>query len=112
VVGDATEHVGEVMLRVDAVKLGGLDEGVHRRGASAAGVGTGEEVILAADGDAAQRAFCGIVVDGQPAVIEAADERRPASPHVAEGGGELGFARQLDDGLFGPGGKRLGDRPR
>jgi len=46
---------------------------------------------------------------GQSTVIKAADERRPASPHVAEGGGEFGFARQLAGSLFGPGGERLGD---
>ena len=46
----------------------------------------------------------------QPAVIEAADERQPACPHVAEGGGELGFTRQFTDSLFGPPGQPLGDR--
>jgi hypothetical protein len=49
-VGDATEDVSEVVLGVDVVELGGFDQGVHCRGASAAGVGTGKEVILAADG--------------------------------------------------------------
>src|SRR5436190_13341742 len=48
-IGDAGEHVGEVALRVAAVELGGLDQGVDRGGAAAAGIGAGEQVILAAD---------------------------------------------------------------
>ena len=46
-IGDAGQYVGEVMLRVTAVELGGLDQGVDRRGAVAAGVGTGEQIVLA-----------------------------------------------------------------
>jgi hypothetical protein len=92
--------------------LGTFDQRVHRRGASAAGIRAGEEPVFAADGDAAQSSFGGVVVEGQAAIIEAPDERRPARPHIAEGGGELGFARQLAHGLVGPGGQRLGDRLR
>jgi len=32
VVGDAGEHVGEVVLRVETVELGALDQRVDRRG--------------------------------------------------------------------------------
>ena len=35
VVGDAGEHVGEVVLRVETVELGALDQGVDRSGAAA-----------------------------------------------------------------------------
>ena len=99
-VGDSGENVGEVMLWVDAVELGGLDEGVHGCSPSTASIGTGEEVVLAANPDAAQRPLGGIVVERQAAVIEAADECGPARSHVAEGGGELGLARQFVYGLF------------
>ena len=51
VVGNAGEDIGEIMLRVDAVELGAFDQRVHRRGSAAAGVGAGEEVILAAGGN-------------------------------------------------------------
>jgi hypothetical protein len=44
--GDMGEHVTQVGLRVDIVEFGGADERVHRGGALAATVGTGEEVIL------------------------------------------------------------------
>ena len=35
----------------------------------------------------------GSIVERQPAVVEAAVERSPARPHVAERGGELGLRR-------------------
>lgn len=81
-VGDACEHVGEIVLRVDAVELGAFDQRVHRCGPSAAGIGAGEEPVLAADGDAAQNAFGGVVVEREAAIVEAAVR-----------GGEFGFAR-------------------
>ena len=49
VVGDAGEHVGEIVLRVGPVELGGLDQGVDRGGAAAPGIGASEQVILAAN---------------------------------------------------------------
>src|SRR5205814_10674290 len=83
--------------------------GVHRRGAPAASIGAGEEVILAADRDAAQGALGRVVVEREPAVVEAAHQRGPPRPHVAEGSGELRFTRQLAPGLVGPDGQRRGD---
>jgi hypothetical protein len=77
VIGDAGQHVGEVVLRVAAVELGGLDQGVDRRGAVAAGVGTGEQIVLAADRDTAQRPLGGVVVEGEAAVVEASQQRLP-----------------------------------
>src|SRR5205823_9776919 len=32
-IGDARQHVGEVVLRVETVEFGAFDQGVHRRGA-------------------------------------------------------------------------------
>src|SRR5437773_253011 len=51
------------------------------------------QVILSANGDAAQSAFGGIVVESQAGVVEAARQRGPARPHIAKGPGELGLAR-------------------
>jgi len=51
VIGDAGEPVGEVVLRVEAVELGALDQGVDCCGAAAAGIGAGKQVILAAEGN-------------------------------------------------------------
>jgi hypothetical protein len=37
-IGDAGEQVGEILLRVETVELGALDQGVDRSGAAAAGI--------------------------------------------------------------------------
>jgi len=50
-VGDADEHVGDIVLRVETVKLCALDQRVDRSGAAAAGIGAGKQIILAADGN-------------------------------------------------------------
>jgi len=50
VVGDSVEHLREVCLWFDAVELGSFDQGVDRRGAVAAGIGTGEQLIFSAQG--------------------------------------------------------------
>ncbi len=51
VVGDARDDVGEPCLGFDAVQPGGLDEGIEDGGAMVAGVGAGEEIVLAAEMD-------------------------------------------------------------
>ena len=71
VIGDAGEDVGQVVLRVAAVELGAFDRRVQRRGAPTTGVGTGKEIVLAADRDAAQGALGGVVVERQAAIGEA-----------------------------------------
>jgi hypothetical protein len=95
VVGDAGEHVGEIVLRVEAIEFGGLDQRVDRRSATATGIQAGEQVVFAPDGDTAQRTLGGIVVEGEAAVVEVSQERLPARPHVAEGFGEFGFTGQF-----------------
>ena len=45
------EDIGEPGARIDAVELGGLDQGVHGGGAAAAGIGSGEGPVAAADRD-------------------------------------------------------------
>jgi hypothetical protein len=67
VIGDAGQHVGEVMLRVDVVELGRLNQRVDRRDAATAGVGTGEQVVLAANRDAAQGPLVGAAQQRLPA---------------------------------------------
>ena len=87
VIGDAGEHIGDVELWIETVELGAFDQRVHRRGAASAGVGAGKEIILATDGDTAQRSLGRVVVKCQATVVEAADEGGLERPHVAEGGG-------------------------
>jgi hypothetical protein len=51
VIGDAPEEVPQVGERIDAGELAGFDQAVDRRGAVAAGVGAGEQPVLAAEGN-------------------------------------------------------------
>ena len=37
-IGDAGEHVGDIVSRVESVELGALDQGIDRRGAATAGI--------------------------------------------------------------------------
>ena len=53
----------EIDLRVEAVELGCAEQRVDGSGAFSSGIRAGEEVVLAAEGDDAQRAFGGVVVD-------------------------------------------------
>src|SRR3954468_5656041 len=48
-IGDAGEQISDVELRIEAVELGALDQGIQSGGAMPAGIGAGEEIILAAD---------------------------------------------------------------
>src|SRR4029077_15819372 len=111
-IGNSGEHVGEIMLWVDAVEFGGFDQRVHSGGTSTAGIGAGEEIVFAADRDTAQSALGRVVVERQTAVVEAPDESGPTPPHVAEGCGKLRFAREPAHGLVRPGGQCPGDRLR
>jgi hypothetical protein len=78
-VGDAGEHVGKVVLRVKTVEVGALDQRVDRRSPTATGIGAGEQVILAADGNAAQGLRCGGCRKTGPALARGAVRRIPRS---------------------------------
>jgi hypothetical protein len=111
-VGDTAEDIGKIVLRVDGVELGAFDQRVHGGGASATGIGAGEQPVLAANRDATQGALGSVVVEGKPAIVKAAGQCGPARPHVAEGAGELGFAGELARGRVRPDREGLGDRLR
>jgi len=95
VVCDPGEDVAEIFFGVDSFQLRRFDEGADCGGAHAPGIGAGEEVVLAAEGQGADGAFGGVVVDGKTAVIEEAGEFGPARERVADGLGEVGFAREF-----------------
>ena len=80
---DLPGDVGDVALRIDAIGLAGLDDGVDRCGALAARFRTGEQPVASSDGNAALRTFGDIVVDLRAPVIEEATQRE--SPLRAKG---------------------------
>jgi hypothetical protein len=45
-VGDAGEHVAQIGLWVEPAHLGGLDQGIHRGRANAAGIRAGKKVVF------------------------------------------------------------------
>jgi hypothetical protein len=44
-VGNAGEHDGEIVLRVEAVELGAFDQRVDSSGATTAGIGAGKQIL-------------------------------------------------------------------
>ena len=81
--------------RVNTVELGRADQRVDGDSALATAVGTGEQIVAAADGDATQRPFSGRVVDLDDAVVAVAQQRRPQIERVLDRGRRVRLARQL-----------------
>ena len=69
-VGDASEHVGEPGLRIDAIELGGGDQGVDRRCPLATAVGADEQPRAAPECNPAQRPLGGVIAQADAAVVE------------------------------------------
>ena len=46
-IGDAGEHVGEMVLRVEAIELGALQHSIENGGALPAGFGAEEQEVVA-----------------------------------------------------------------
>ena len=48
-ISDASEKVGEIELRIEAIELGGFDQRVHGGGAVTASIRTSKQIVLPAD---------------------------------------------------------------
>jgi hypothetical protein len=70
VIVHAGDDVGEVGLRIEAIHLGGLDDGHGPGQRLGAGVGSGEQPVTSSDSDRPQGPFRSVVVDGDAAIIE------------------------------------------
>jgi len=81
-------------LRVDVVELGGADQRVECCGALAATIGAGEQPSLAAERDAAQRAFGSVVGQADTTVVAEGGERRSALEDRVHGLSGLGVTGQ------------------
>jgi hypothetical protein len=81
-IGQTGEHVGQPSLRVHAIELAGLDQGVERRRPLAATIRAGEGLIPAPERDTAQRPLRGVVAHAQAAVLEITGERLPVVERV------------------------------
>jgi hypothetical protein len=76
-VGDARQHVREPGLRIDAVQLAGLDQGVDRRRPLPTAIRAGEGPVAPANGDAAQRPLGRVVAQADPSILEEPGECLP-----------------------------------
>src|SRR5512132_4285856 len=102
--------VAEPGFGIEAVELGGLDQGIEGGGTITASVGPGKKVVFPAEGQRPDLPFGGVVVDLQPPVVEVAAQRRPEVAGVADGGGELALPRQLRQHRIEDGGEFIDQR--
>jgi hypothetical protein len=56
-IGDALQNVAQIELWIEAVKLGGAEQGIGSRGAVTTGVRSGKEIVLTAQSYGTQGAF-------------------------------------------------------
>ncbi len=68
--GDASQHILEVGEGLDVVELRSADEVAHRCPACGAAVGSGEQVVLAAERDGANGTLDGVGVEFNARVLE------------------------------------------
>lgn len=106
-ISDAGEDAAKVPLRVESAELGSLDEGEDAGGTLAAFVRAGEEPVLASEGDRADAALGGVVVDLDAAVVEVSAQRRPAGERVADGLGDGALGRDTSEVCLEPSLQRL-----
>jgi hypothetical protein len=71
-VAHALENVGKICVGLDAIEFAGFDERAQDRPAVSAAVAAGEEMVLAAEADRADRALDRICVEFGAAVGEEA----------------------------------------
>lgn len=103
VIMDAVEEVGKIGLRIEAVQLGGFNDGHGSSECLSTGVCPCKKPILASNSNRAQGAFGGIVVDGHTTVSEEQAEGLPPIEAIAEGLGQIALAWNAQELLFGPG---------
>ena len=91
---DAADDVAQVGLWVEAVQLGGADQAVDRSRVLAAGVGSGKQPVLPAKCYRPHGPLDRVVVDGDGAVLDVAQQCRPSGQGIADGGCDIAAAGQ------------------
>ena len=103
VIVDAVEDVSEIGLRVETVQLGGFNDGHGTCEGFRTGIGPCKEPIFPSDSNRAQGALGGIVVDGHTTVGQKQAEGLLPAQAIAERLGQIAFAGNAQELLFGPG---------
>ena len=101
-IADACEHVGQPRPWIDIVQPGGDDQAVECRSPLAASIRAREQPGLAPDRDAAQGAFCRVVADADPPVVEEPTEGRPTLEHIIHRPADIVLTRELEPRLPHP----------
>ena len=99
-IGDAGDDVAEIGFRVEAVQLGGLDDGVYDGSAFAASVRAGKKPVLTPNGQRADSTFSGIVTDVETTIGGIASESIPTRERIANGLSESALAADLVQGIL------------
>ena len=80
----AVNDIGEIGFRVEAVEFGGFEHGVDDGGAVAAGLGAEEQVVFTGDGNGAQGALGGVIVDADVTVGGVEAQAVPAAERISQ----------------------------
>jgi|TARA_R110000824_G_scaffold391723_1_gene589680 hypothetical protein len=83
-IGEAGEGCGQPGVRVDADEFAVLDERGDHGPVIATLVGSGEQGIFAIEGERADGAFDGVIVEIEAAIIKEADEPVPTGQRIAD----------------------------
>src|SRR5580704_8020265 len=101
------DHPGQHILKVSAglhpVELACLDQGAEDRPAGTAAIAAGEQMVLAAERDRADRPLNRVGVEFDPAVMQEPSEARPAAQRITYGFGKRAVCRHPQKLAFQPG---------
>ena len=109
--GPVSEQVAEVGEGVEVVAGGAGDQGQDRGGGVSALFAADEQPVFTADRQATQRAFGGVVVDGELAVVGVTAQRVPLLQGIANLGRDRVVGQDLRGLLVEPGAELGQDRP-
>ena len=101
-VGHAFQDVLEIGEGLDVVELGGGEERGDDRPAGRAAVGSGEQMVLAAECGRPNSTFDGVVIELNATVTEEPAESFPSGQRVTDGVGESTFWREAIELCFEP----------
>lgn len=96
-VDERGQGAGRVGFRFETVELCGLDQGGDDAPVGCALIRSGEESIIAIEGDGPDGALDGIGVLLDPAVVEETGQILPQRQCIAEGVGQAGTPRQASE---------------
>src|SRR6202050_4230080 len=98
-IGNAGKHVAQISFRVEAIHLGGFDEGVYRGGSYAAGIGASKKIIFSRECKRPDCALDGVVGHLQATIGGIAGQCSPARQRIADGFGQRALAADLVERL-------------